>query len=166
MRDPLKVMPPIYFYGNYISYREYNKTIKQVFRLKTLPLHSHHHWLCIFVCDEQEHECYICIKKKKNCSSIRNQLFFMHIVLTTVKLHYQFLVLTSYVWSPQTFNKYWWMLIGAIFFYMGKFNVPPLLSTQSYHLASCYYWQSKRKMSYWLLLLSTYVCLWWANIIK
>ena len=42
-----KVMPPIYFHGNYNRYKEHNNSDRSNCQLwSTVFQHSHHHWLC------------------------------------------------------------------------------------------------------------------------
>ena len=103
----LKIMPSLFSIETTTDTKIHNNTTwyskfplqSSVFR------HRLHHYLCTFTSDEQEPA--YCA-----CSNLHRRKWLLSPLLKCTT--YCLTVLTSTVWSPETFSKHQWMSMGAI----------------------------------------------------
>jgi len=116
-----KVMPSIYFHGNYNSFKEHNNTMDRANSQLQYAFfqHSHQHKLCIFATDKQQSGCHIC-----NCISVAKNLFYMSLSPLLKCTTHLLTVLTSTGWSVQQSSM---NVSGCHFFHMEEFSSTPLL---------------------------------------
>jgi len=109
-----KVMPPIYFHGNYNRYKEHNtiwqrkfSATKHCFQIYLLPL-------AMLFCQPWRRACML--QSWKTAPAEVTNCFTAAMTSSLLKQNSHCpTVLTSTVWSPSIFSKHEWMSMGAIF---------------------------------------------------